>query len=83
MSRAESEGGFLTFDEGATGIPCGARKLGSSCVDDPQAKQIESGAAMHGAFDEFQSMNLPFDRPVTPSQGESGGGKLLRRDIDV
>jgi hypothetical protein len=50
-----------------------------SCVGDPQAKQMEVGAAVHGTFDKFQSMDLPFNRPIAPGQGESREETRYRR----
>ena len=33
---------------------------------DAQAEQVEVGTAIHGAFDQLQSVNVPFDRSVAP-----------------
>ena len=41
-------------------------------VEDAQSEQIEVGTAIHLAFNQLQSMNLPFDLTVTP-------GRLQRR----
>jgi hypothetical protein len=47
-------------------------------------KEIEVSTAVHGSFDEFQSMDLPFDRPIAPRQGESREeGYDCRRSTNV
>ena len=45
-------------------------------IHDAESKQIEFGAAVHGAFDELQAVNMTFDWPVAPwmlKGGEDGG----------
>ena len=38
----------------------------SGCMHDAYAQQIEFRASVHGAFDELQSMDVPFHRAVAP-----------------
>ncbi len=35
-------------------------------AEDADAQEIEAGAAIHGAFDELEAMNLAFNRSVAP-----------------
>jgi|GEM_PF-4625099 len=35
-------------------------------IDAAQAHQVEVGSAVHGAFDQLQSVNLPFDWTIAP-----------------
>ena len=44
----------------------------SGCVEDAQAQQIELGAAIHGALDELQSVDVPFDGAIAPGLLKSG-----------
>ena len=42
---------------------------------DAQTQEVEVGAAVHGTFDEFQAVNMPFDRSIAPwllKGGENG-----------
>jgi hypothetical protein len=45
-------------------VTLGGRKLVGA--DDAQTQQVEVGAAVHGAFDQFQSVNMPFDGAIAP-----------------
>ena len=38
----------------------------SGGIDDTQAQQVKVGSAVHGAFDQLQSVNMPFDWAVAP-----------------
>ena len=38
----------------------------SGCMHDAYAQQIEFRASVHGAFDELQSVDVPFHRAVAP-----------------
>jgi hypothetical protein len=38
----------------------------SGGIEDAQAEEIEAGAAVHGALDQFQAMHLPFDLSLAP-----------------
>jgi hypothetical protein len=48
-------------------------------IHDANSKQIESGAAIHGAFDQLQAVNMTFDRSVAPWKLKGGdqGGLVL------
>ena len=41
-------------------------------IDDAESKQIEFGAAIHGAFDQLQPVDMTFDWSVAPRMLKSG-----------
>ena len=41
-------------------------------IHDAESKQIEFGAAVHGAFDQLQAVNMSFDWSVAPRMLKSG-----------
>ncbi len=43
-------------------------------MKDAEAQQIEAGSAIHLAFDELESVDLPFDVALTPWQRQGGFG---------
>ncbi len=45
---------------------------GSCCKQNASSEQVEAGVTIHLAFDQFQSVDLPFGLAVAPGRGESG-----------
>ncbi len=58
---------FRIFGEAVAGW----KVLGKSCVlsrcDYAKTQQIEVCAAIHGSFDQFESLHISFNRPVAPA----------------
>jgi len=48
-------------------------------VENAEAQQIEAGAAVHGALDELEAVDLAFDRAIAPGLLKScdGGGFVV------
>ena len=44
----------------------------SFSIDDAEAKQIEFGTTVHGAFDQLQAVNMSFDWSVAPRMLKGG-----------
>jgi hypothetical protein len=63
---------FRIFGEGVTGITRAIGDWISGRMEDAQTQQIEPGAAVHGALDEFQAVDMTFDGTVAPGLFESG-----------
>ncbi len=51
---------------------------------DALPKQIEARSAVHGALDQLEAVDLPFDRPVAPRlrNGRLHGGFVLSQPGD-
>lgn len=49
-----------------------------SCgIDDAEAEKIEICTAVHGAFDQLQSVNVAFDRSVAPGLLKRGKNRCF------
>src|ERR1039458_1644405 len=67
LSLALSRIGLIrTFGEVGIGLQPYSLGEPSGCMDDAYAKKIKLRAAIHGAFDELQPVDIPFHGTVAP-----------------
>ncbi len=55
-------------------------KLSASRVEHAQAEQVEAGAAIHLPFDQFQAVDVSFDRSIAPGQAQGREHGVGSRD---
>jgi hypothetical protein len=62
---------FRIFGEGVTGARVQLESEFSGRIEDTQAQQIELGAAVHGALNKLQAVDVAFHGTIAPGVFES------------